>query len=81
MSDTIRPGDRVRVAFPPKHVCIYHFDRFVKTEGEIGQVDRLDDRFGDHPIVVVFNGLRHPPFGEPWVDTFSAVELERVVPP
>ena len=75
MSTSIRPGDRVRVVFPPKHVCIHH-QRYVKTEGEFGVVDRLDARFGDHPIIVVFNSLRHPPFGEPWVETFSAVELQ-----
>jgi hypothetical protein len=74
MSDTIRPGDRVRVAFPPMHVC--HRHAMVKTMGEIGVVDRLDDRFGDHPIIVVFNALRHPPFNDPWVESFSPVELE-----
>ena len=75
MSD-IRPGDRVRVVFPPKSVCIHQ--RYVETEGEVGVMDRLDARFGDHPIVVVFDGLRHPPFNDPWVDRFSATELERV---
>jgi hypothetical protein len=74
MSDTIRPGDHVRVVFPPRHVCRAH--KIVETEGQIGRVDRFDSHFGDHPIVVVFNGLRHPPFNDPWVDTFSAVELE-----
>jgi hypothetical protein len=64
MSDTIRPGDRVRVVFPPKHVCIHH-QRFVKTEGQIGRVDRFDSRFGDHPIIVVFSTLQHPPFNDP----------------
>jgi hypothetical protein len=46
-----------------------------------GVVDRLDDRFGDHPIIVVFISLRHPPFGEPWVEGFSDVELERIAEP
>jgi hypothetical protein len=50
----------------------------VKTEAEIGVVDRFDARFGDHPIIVVFDTLRHPPFNDPWVEGFNPVELERV---
>jgi hypothetical protein len=79
MSDTVRPGDRVRVVFPPKHVCTHH--GMVNTRGQVGQVDRYDDRFGDHPIIVVFNTLRHPPFNDPWVEGFSPVELEVVPEP
>src|SRR5215218_8455180 len=75
MSTTIRDG--VRVAFPPKHTCPIHGSfAMVQTEGEVGTVDRLDDRFGDHPIIVVFNTLRHPPFNDPWVEGFSPVELQ-----
>jgi hypothetical protein len=47
----------------------------VETEGEIGLVDRLDARFGDHPIVVAFATLRHRPFSDPWADAHSPVEL------
>jgi hypothetical protein len=57
MNDTVRAGDHVRVYFPPKHLC--HWHNVVKAEGGIGVVGRLDDRSGDHAIVVVFNGLRH----------------------
>jgi hypothetical protein len=74
MGTDIRPGDRVRVVFPPKHLC--HAYKVVKTEGKIGQVDRFDARFSDHPIIVVFNTLRHPPFNDPWVEGFSPDELE-----
>jgi hypothetical protein len=77
MSETIRPGDRVRVVFPPKHACVHH-QRYVPTEGQIGVVNRLDYRFGDHPIIVVFNCLRHPPFSDPWVEGFGADELEMI---
>jgi hypothetical protein len=79
MSPTIRVGDRVRVAFPPRHTCTRH--KAVSTTGQVGTVDRLDERFGDHPIVVVFNGLRHPPFNDPWVDAYSPVELEVIPEP
>ena len=77
MNDTIRPGDHVRVVFPPMHVCTIHGAMaMVETKGEIGRVDRGDARFGDHPIIVVFDTLRHPPFNDPWVDRYSPVELE-----
>ena len=77
MNTSICPGDRVRVVFPAKHLCPIHGAMaMVETEGEVGTVDRLDARFGDHPIVVVFDALRHPPFNDPWVDRYSPVELE-----
>ena len=80
MATDIRPGDRVRVVFPPKHVCTRCMVSPVRTGGEVGMVDCLDARFGDHPVIVVFNALRHPPFNDPWVEGFSPVEFERVEP-
>jgi hypothetical protein len=76
MNTDIRRGDRDRVVPAPEHRCMLHGTHaMVQAEGKIGVVDRLDDRFDDHPIVV-FRGLRHPPFNDPWVEGFSPVELE-----
>ena len=38
-------------------------------------IDRFDDRWGKHRVVVVFQGIRSSVFGEPWVDAFRPDEL------
>jgi hypothetical protein len=47
----------------------------------VGVVDRIDERRGDHCVIVVFRGIACPPFGAPWVDTFTPDELVSVEPP
>ena len=69
----------MRVVFPPKHLC--RFQNVVQTEGEVGVVERLDERFGDHSVIVVFTTVRHPPFNDPWVRGFNAVKLEPIRAP
>jgi hypothetical protein len=56
--------------------CGRHLQRALPLESAVGVVDRLDERYGDHPVVVRFPTVTVPPFGQAWVDGFAADELE-----
>jgi hypothetical protein len=46
----------------------------------VGVVDRIDERRGDHCVIVLFRGIACSPFGLPWVDAFTPDELVAVEP-
>ncbi len=76
---TVAPGVRVTVV-PPRELtrlgCRHrHYMVGLPLEGAVGVVDRIDPRFGDHRVVVVFPTIHTPPFGSPWVDVFAPTEL------
>jgi hypothetical protein len=48
--------------------------------GAVGVVDRLDERYGDHLVVVRFPTVIVPPFGHAWVDAFAPDEVVRAEP-
>lgn len=60
--------------------CNLHLTSGLPLEGTVGVVDRVDRRFADHNVIVVFHTIVTRPFGEPWVDGFTADELELVEP-
>ena len=68
----LQAGDRVRVAIPRNEPCHLHSLSTVPVLGAIGMVDRVDERFGDHCVVVVFD-LWHE--GTQWTDRFKPSEL------
>ena len=68
----MRPGDRVRVAIPRNEPCSLHSLETVPVLGVIGTVDRVEERFGEHCVVVVFD-LWHR--GTRWTDRFKPSEL------
>ena len=41
-------------------------------------MDQIDERYGEHRVVVVFPGIRVPPFGTAWCDAFAESELEPI---
>jgi hypothetical protein len=67
--------------FPPPHPCGHHTSRDLPLFQQIGIVDRVDERYGEHRYVVVFPTLTVPPFGSAWVDSFTADELVPVDEP
>ena len=78
MQPDIRPGTRVLVRWaglPKVSPCHRHLQSTLPLFQSVGVVDRIDDRRGGHPVVVVFPTIRTPPFGTAWVDTFAADEL------
>jgi hypothetical protein len=52
--DALRDGARVRVAIPRNEPCHLHSLDSVPVLGAIGTVDRVDERLGEHGVVVVF---------------------------
>ncbi len=72
MGDPIEAGTRVRVAIPRNEPCHLHALNAVPVLGAIGTVDRVDDRLGEHCVVVVFD-LWH--LGTQWTDRFRPSEL------
>lgn len=77
MNREISPGTRVRVTLAlrrPCHPCPF---RLVPVEGELGTVDHVKADGRSHPYVVQLDATV-PPFGERWVDSFSADELEPI---
>ncbi len=68
----LRPGDRVRVAIPRNEPCHLHSTETAPVLGVTGTVDRVDERFGDHCVLVVFD-LWHE--GTRWTDRFKPSEL------
>jgi hypothetical protein len=52
-----------------------HLVRELPLFQNVGVVDRVDDRYGDHCVVVRFLTIACPPFGSPWVDAFTPEEL------
>ena len=72
MDAPIRAGDRVRVAIPRTQPCHLHSIETVPVQGAIGTVDRVDERLGEHSVVVVFD-LWH--LGTRWTDRFIPSEL------
>jgi len=72
MSDTIRLGDRGRVAFPRTRSCTRHDQVNVPTEGVAGVVIRIRDG-ADHPIGVALDLWC---LGTQWTDSFRPDELE-----
>ena len=75
MSPEIRPGARVLVRHDRHRPCARHMLHSVSLFQQIGVVDRIDGRLGEHQIVVRFPTIACPPFGEAWVDSFMASEL------
>jgi hypothetical protein len=65
-------GARVRVAIPRNQPCHSHSTETVPVLGAIGTVDRADERFGEHCVVVVFD-LWHE--GTQWSARFTPSEL------
>ena len=63
---------RVQVAIPRNQPCSLHCVESVPVLGAIGTVDRVDERFGDHCVVVVFD-LWHE--GTQWSARFTPSEL------
>jgi hypothetical protein len=76
MSTVIGPGVRVRITDQRFGLC-NGFGRhgMVDATGHVGIVDRVDERLGDHPVVVEFRTLRCPILGTTWVDSFKPSEL------
>ena len=68
----LKAGDRVRVAIPRNQPCHLHSLESVPVLGAIGTVDRVDERLGEHSVVVVFD-LWH--LGTRWTDRFRPSEL------
>ena len=69
----LQPGDRVRVQIPRAESRRLHALTSVPVPDRIGTVDRLDERLGEHSVVVVFD-LRH--LGTRWTDRFMPSGLE-----
>jgi hypothetical protein len=74
------PGTRVLVRHDRCWPCFHHCIKDVPLFQNIGVVDRLDDRWGEHRVVVMFAPIRAPHTGEPWVDAFTPAELVIVEP-
>lgn len=55
-----------------------HYLGGLALDGAIGVVDRIDNRYRDHRVIVRFPSLHCPPFGTVWVDAFRADELVMV---
>jgi hypothetical protein len=78
MHADIRPGDLVLVrhaGLPKVSPCSLHLERELPLFQSVGRVDRIDERYGEHSVVVVFPTIACPPFGSAWVDTFAPGEL------
>jgi hypothetical protein len=78
MSPTIAPGARVLVRWaglPRVSPCSLHLVADLPLFQNVGTVDRIDARYGDHSVVVMFLTIACPPFGSPWVDAFMPDEL------
>ncbi len=75
----IRPGTRVMVVSPRELLRLnchhQHYAVGLPLEDAVGVVDRIDRRFRDHRVVVVFPTIHTPPFGSAWVDVFAPDEL------
>jgi hypothetical protein len=81
MRPEIRPGARVLVRWagvPHASPCHLHLQADLPLFQSVGIVDRIDERFGKHCVVVRFPTIVSPPFGSAWVDTFAPDELERL---
>lgn len=79
----IRPGDRVLVRWaglPKTSPCHRHLQSELPLFQSVGVVDRIDERYGQHCLIVLFLTIRTEPFGTAWVDAFRADELVRVEP-
>jgi hypothetical protein len=84
MSSTIAPGARVLVRWaglPKSSPCHLHLTLEFPLLQNVGAVDRIDERYGEHCVIVVFRGIACPPFGAPWVDAFTPDELMAVDEP
>ena len=78
MNTAIVPSARVLVRWagvPHASPCLLHLATEVPLLQNVGVVDRIDERFGEHCVIVVFRGIRTAPFGGPWVDAFTPDEL------
>ena len=73
--DAITPGISVMIRHDRSWSCGHHRIAEVPLFQQVGTVDHLDARYGEHCVVVVFPSLLKPIFGEPWVDTFTPDEL------
>jgi hypothetical protein len=74
----ITPGARVLVRWagvPHVSPCSLHLASDVPLFQNVGTVDRIDARYGEHCVVVVFRSIATPPFGTAWCDTFTPSEL------
>jgi hypothetical protein len=80
MSPAIGPGARVMVRFDRRSPCPHHLQHSLPLFQSVGVVDRVDERRGDHCVIVMFRGIACPPFGAPWVDAFTLGELMLVAP-
>ena len=59
MSPDIRPGARVLVRHDRHHPCGHHTSRDLPLFQQVGVVDRLDERYGEHRGVVVVTTHLH----------------------
>ena len=78
MDNHIQPGDLVLVRWaglPKVSPCPLHLQRELPLFQSVAVVDRIDERRGEHCVVVVFRSTPCPPFGTPWVDAFTPDEL------
>jgi len=63
---------------PRGQPCNRHCEGSIPIRGAVGTVDQIDERYGEHRVVVVFPGIRVPPFGTAWCDAFAESELEPI---
>jgi hypothetical protein len=78
MSPAIVRGARVLVRWaglPRVSPCSLHLTAELPLFQNVGTVDRVDARYGDHCVIVRFPTIACPPFGSPWVDAFTPDEL------
>ena len=76
--NTLSPGTRVLVRWAGllhTSPCGVHLQKDLPLFQNVGIVDRIDDRRGDHCVVVVFPTIHIPPLGSCWVDVFIPDEL------
>jgi hypothetical protein len=62
------PGARVLVCWaglPRVSPCSLHLASDLPLFQSVGTVDRVDERYGEHSVIVVFRGIACPPFGSP----------------
>ena len=78
MNTAVVPGARVLVRWagvPHASPCHRHLTSELPLFQNDGVVDRIDERRGDHCVIVVFPTIVCPPFGTAWCDVFTSDEL------
>jgi hypothetical protein len=84
MDSGIRPGTHVLVRWaglPHVSPCHLYPVRELPLFQSVGIVDRIDGRYGEHCVMVVFRGIPVPPFGTAWCDVFTPDASKRLCIP